>query len=124
MIIKKIKATKSNGSDNEQEEEYEKECVKYKTLQENSALTEVMYEMLVSELKKDPLSLTVKTNEEDYERYEKEHLAIDNMGKIIDERCYIESVKSGYVGGCIKDKNIAEIMTEKLKSKDEEVKQM
>ena len=45
------------------------------------------------------------------------------MGKIIDERHNIENMKSGYVGGCIKGKDIVEIMTEKLKSKEEEVKQ-
>ena len=49
---------------------------------------------------------------------------IDNHRKIIDERHNVENMKSGYVGGCIVGKDVAETMTEKLKSKDEEVKKM
>ena len=102
----------------------EKECVKCKIIQENSALMEVMYEMLVSDLKSDFLSLTVQSDDEDFESEEKVHEGIDNHPKIIDERHDIENIKSGYVGGCIMGKDIEEIMTETLKSKEEEVKKI
>ena len=46
------------------------------------------------------------------------------MGETIDERHNVENMKSGYVGGCIVGKDVAETMTEKLKSKEEEVKKI
>ena len=52
-----IKATKSNGADNEMEVYYETEGVKCKILQENSAFTEVLFEMLVSDLKTELISV-------------------------------------------------------------------
>ena len=60
MTMKKTRVTKSNGADNEHEEMHEKERAKCKIIQENSTLTGVMYEMLVSEMKADLFSLTVK----------------------------------------------------------------
>ena len=68
---KKTKVTKSNNTDNECEEMCERECVKYKIIRKNSALTEVMHKMLVSELKDDLHSLTVKSDDEDNESEEK-----------------------------------------------------
>ena len=49
----------------------EKECEKCKFTQENSALTEVMCEILVSELKDDLYCLIDKSEDEDYECDEK-----------------------------------------------------
>ena len=40
------------------------------------------------------------------------------------ERHNVENVKSFYVGGGVMGKEIVEIMTEKLKSKEEEVKKI
>ena len=88
----------------------EKECVKCKITQENSALTEATYEMLVLELKYDFYSLTVKSDDEECESEEKEQEAIDNDRKITHERHNVETMKSGYVRGCIKGKDIAERM--------------
>ena len=59
----KIKANKSNGADNEHEEDFEKGCVKCEIIQENSSLTEAMHETLVSRLKKDLFNLSVKSDE-------------------------------------------------------------
>ena len=42
------------------------------------------------------------------------------MGKIIDERCDIETMNGCYVGGYIKGKDVAERMKKKIKSKEEE----
>ena len=54
-------------------------------MQENSALTEVMHEMLVSELKDDLCCLTDKSEDEDYKFDEKAHEVIEINRKCIDE---------------------------------------
>ena len=54
---------------------------KVKTLQENSDVTEVLYETLVNKLKQDLFGLTVKSDEVDYDSIEKAYEAIDNHGK-------------------------------------------
>ena len=46
---------------------------------------EVMYDMVVSELKEELLSLTVKSDDVEHENYEKEHLAIEDMEKEIEK---------------------------------------
>ena len=89
-MIKKTKATKINGADNEHEEMCEIECVKCKIIKENSALTEVLHEMLVSELKEDLIGLTIRSDDEDYERDEKAYEAIENNLKSMHERHNIE----------------------------------
>ena len=83
-----------------------------------------MHEVLVSELKDDLHSLVGKSDDEDYESEEKAHETLENNREIIDDKCNVEHMKRGYVGGRIKGQDVAEIMTEKLKSKEEEVNKM
>ena len=94
----KTKVIKSDGVDNEIEEACEKECVKCKTLQENSDLTEVLCEMLVTKLKQDLFGLTVKSDEVDYDSVEKAHEEIDNHGK--KKMHIIEKMKSTHRRKC------------------------
>ena len=56
----------------------ERECAKCQIMQENSAFTEVMHEMLVSELKADLFSSKVKSEEQDYESEENSNEVIAN----------------------------------------------
>ena len=100
----------------------EKEHEKRKVAWENSALTEVMHEMLVSELKNDLYFLTDKTEDDDYEFGRKAQEAMESNRKCIDKKCNIKSMNRGHVGGRIKDQDIAEIMSAKLKSKEVKVK--
>ena len=103
---------------------HEKEREKCKVTQENSALTEVVREMLVSELKDDLCCSTEKSEDEDYEFDEKAHEVMENNRKCIDKKCNIEHMKRGYTGGRIKGQEIAEIMSAKLKSKEAEVEKI
>ena len=54
-------------------------------LHENSALMEVLHDVLVTELKEDLIILTVKSDDVEYESHEKAHLAIDNIEKEIEK---------------------------------------
>ena len=101
---------------------HEKECVKCEIIKEHSALMEVLHEMLVSELKDDLISIRIRSDDEEHKSDEKACEAIENSRKIMQERHNIEKMKSGYVGGHVKGKDIAETMKEKLKRKEEEVK--
>ena len=116
------KETKSDGINNKIEKDYETACSKHKTLLENSALTEVMHEMLLSDLKSDFLTLKVHSEDEDFESEEKFYEEIDEKSKTIDKKHNVENVKSSYVGGYIWGKDVADVMTETTKTKELEVK--
>ena len=119
-----FKVIKSIVYENEKEEDVEKECMKCKTNKEISSCIEAMHETLVSELKKELFTLTVKSDEEEHENDEEAYLATDKMGKTIDDRFNIDAMEDGYAGGCVKGKDISEIIKKKMKSKEEEVKSM
>ena len=116
------KATRSNGVSNEIEEDHEAECEKHEAIQENSALTEVMCEMLVSEIKSDLLTLKVHSEDEDFESEEKFCEEVDEKRTTVDERQDIENVKISHAGERIWGKDATEMMTETTKIKELEVK--
>ena len=65
-VNQEIKVNKINVDENEHNEDDEKECAKCKINQENSTFTEAMHQITVSELKKELLNLTVKSDEEEF----------------------------------------------------------
>ena len=81
-----VRVTNSNGVNNEIEEDHEALCVKHKILQENSALKEVMHEMLLSDIKLEFLTLKVHSDDEDYESEEKMYEEIDKKRNAIKEK--------------------------------------
>ena len=83
-----------------------------------------MCEILVSELKKELFNLTLKSDEEECKNNEAAYLAIHKMGKKIDDRFNIDVMVDGYVGECVKGKDISERIKKKSKSKEDEVKIM
>ena len=68
--------------------------------------------------------MTLKSDEEENEINEEAYLAIDKMGKKIDDRFNIDAMVDIYVGGCVNVKDISERIKKKIKSKEEEVKSM
>ena len=95
---------------------------KVQTNKEISSCIEATYETLVSELKKELFNLIVKSDEEEYENDEEAYLVIDKLGKMIDDRFKIDAMADGYVGWCVKGKDVSEINKNKIKSKEEDVK--
>ena len=77
-----------------------------------------MCETLVSELKKELFNLTVESDEEEYKNDEEAYLAIDKIVKTTDDRFNIDAMADGYVGGCIKGKDVSERIKKKIKSKE------
>ena len=81
-----------------------------------------MHEMLVSELKDDLCCLLNQSEDDDYKFDEKAQEVMENNRKCIDEKCNIECMKRGCVGGRIKGQDVAETMSAKLRSDEAEVK--
>ena len=92
-------------------------------LLENSTFMEVLYEFLVSDLKKERVSVINRNDDEECESVEKAHEAIENNIDMVNDKCNVEKMQNSYVGRSVKGKHAAELTNEKIKSEDEVVQQ-
>ena len=81
-----------------------------------------MHKVLVSKLKKEQFNLTVKCDEEERENDKEAYLAIDKIGKTIDDRFNIDAMADSCVGGRVKSKDVSKRINKKIKSNEKKLK--